>query len=493
MMPTLRFYRPSLPIAALLLTLTSAHAQQDFVPFHAGSRALFATVPALERTYSLSFDSAAVVAGDSTWYPFRLVSAEQVENMNCPFWGGLHCYPQNVPSFLGTQVVRTGAVLRVYNHAGEELTFDMGAAVGTTTTLYTDATQRFELTREADGTATVLGDPDAFRTWTIAHTDLGGTPIASTLHGAQIRIGETAGLVDFLRADSFPLILEPLTIVGRTAPDLGIVEVDDELIHDHQPGDVIQSHHWRNQPGAGPYMNFNYYLKKIFLSRTELPTQVAYSVRTERFDMGSGVVDVDTVDLYYDRDHVYASLPIEHFTGVSHTLGMEDHCGLGLWHYRTDPQITLNYCVEENCWGPVDTNGPPVQGHEVRVAGLGIYDLEHSILGFSPTGFVATERIVYFEKDGVTCGTEMIVGVGEVTGAAVLRVGPNPTHDRVTLSGDAPIEEIVLYDVNGRQVQRLAPYSTATDVDLSALTPGVFHAVVRFADGRVARSTVVRE
>lgn len=481
--------RPS-PLVFLFTALLPVTAvAQVYAPFTATTRALYGTVPDLATTHSLAFDSAAVVGGDSTWYPFRLVENTWMESTDCSFWGGTQCRPQTVPSFLGTPVWRTGDVLHLAGLNGATLTFDMAAAVGSTTVVYSDAVQRLEITRGADGTAAVLGVTDALHNWSLAHTDLDGAPLASPLHGAPVRIGATLGLVDLFRVDSFPLVLQPLTLVGRTAPDVGITEVDDEFIEDHQPGDVIQTHHQRDQAQGPTILDHDFYLKKIFLTRTELPTQVAYSVRTERFDMVTGTVVIDTVDLYYDRDHVYAPLPVEHFTGVSHSLGMDDHCGLALWHYRTDPQVTLGYCPEENCWGSSDTAGPPVEGHEERVAGLGMFDLEHTVVG--PTGFWERQRIVYFEKDGVACGTEVVMGQTDLAASVPLHVAPNPAHDRMALRGDRPMAEVLVYDASGHRVQRLLPNAPTVDVDLSTVAPGLLHLVVRYTDGQVARATVV--
>jgi hypothetical protein len=51
---------------------------------------------------------------------------------------------------------------------------------------------------------------------------------------------------------------------------------------------------------------------------------------------------------------------------------------------------------------------------------------------------------------------------------------PNPTNSQLFLESKEPIESILVYDLAGRKVQTLKPNTSKAEMDLSALSSGIY-------------------
>ena len=68
-------------------------------------------------------------------------------------------------------------------------------------------------------------------------------------------------------------------------------------------------------------------------------------------------------------------------------------------------------------------------------------------------------------------------------------VSPNPAHNEITIHCSTPVEQVAIYNLNGQVVLQ----STQTQIDLSALSQGVYIVRVLTTDGQVLQAKVLHE
>lgn len=68
-------------------------------------------------------------------------------------------------------------------------------------------------------------------------------------------------------------------------------------------------------------------------------------------------------------------------------------------------------------------------------------------------------------------------------------VSPNPAHNEITIHCSTPIEQVAIYNLNGQIVLQ----SSQTQIDLSALSQGVYIVRVLTTDGQVLQAKVLHE
>lgn len=465
----------------ILIAAGTTAAAQSFAPFTANGRQLFASLDH-HRTFSIAFDSTQVNGDTTSYFNFRTVSDTWVPS-NCPWWGGPECRPMDVPTWAGQRIdAAADGGHRFHNVWNEPLHVPFQTDPQDTVVMYTDAAQKFLLVYETEFFMSNLGLVENTRQWRILHRDLLGNTIPSALNDYPIQVGETAGLLRFFRVDSFPQVLEPVELIGRTSPDLGFHSVTPALLHDHQPGDEIQFHETYYMQMGPPWNNYDRYRKYTFLTRQPVLDAVQYSVRQEVFNTGSLDLVVDTITLSYDQTTILATIPFERFDGTQPVLTEVALCGLPLWSYTTFPNQGVAYCEEEHCWGPYDTNGPPPNGQDQEVLGLGRFD--HASYILSPNGYSQYDNIVYFKKNGVECLSEVVMGLEPAPpGEPAMTLAPNPSIGTVTLTSRSMMTGAEVLDVQGRVVASASIDGVQSTMDLQASPAGAYVVRVRFADG----------
>lgn len=447
-------------------------AAQSFAPFEPGSRKLFGSTQGFSQAFEIAFDSTIVDGGTTTYHNFKTIQ-DTWSPSSCGWWGAPECIRQDKPTWIGARIEKDDqGVHRFFTALGDTVTLHLSSALGSQTLIYEDQDQRFHLSYSGELATDVLGLTENIRRWTIIHEDIDGQPINSSLNNAFVDVGENVGLVRFFRIDSFPLVLEPVELLGQMEPPLGLYQITPASLHDYQPGDEIQKHHYAFHYTGPPTQNYNFFRTTRILSRQDTPDSVSYEVETSTFNIGSATEDVQTGTVSYSKTAVMASLPFTRFYGTQPLLRVEDYCGLPLLTYRTYLNMGLAYCPEENCWGPYDTNGPPPNGTTVLVNGLGEY--ESSSYLTSPAGFSMSSRVVFFIKNSIPCGTEAIVGMDEHTDANTsLRLAPNPADRHVQVIGLEDALHAELYDASGRLVIDQA-LTKSNSLELGDLHSGLY-------------------
>lgn len=463
---------------------------QGYAPFDPSQRKLFASPD--HRGFSLAFDSTTTDGNGTQYFNFCAVW-DTLTPSNCPWWGGPECHTQDRPTWLGRRIDRDGVGFHTFHNLWNEgISIPFHTDDQDTLLMYADPGQQFLLSYAGAVSMSVLGQIDSVRQWTIHHRDLANNPINSALNGASIEVGKELGLIRSFRIDSFPLILEPMELMGSEYQAIGLYRITAAMLEDHQPGDEMQTHSWSQQSGGPPWNNYSRYHKRIFLSRTDTPDSVIYSVRTESFDEDVMVMVFDTIIEKYSRAQVIATVPFERYDGTQPVFEERSYCGMDLWKYQTFYNTGLAYCPEENCWGPYDTNGPPPFGGSTQVIGLGLLD-SHSFI-WTPNGLNSATTVVYFKKNGITCMNEVALGTSTATSSVpIVELMPNPTSDMVNFRATTPVSTVMVYNGLGRSVFEANPFSMSGGVDLSGNPAGVYFVQMRFANGSIGTQRVIRQ
>ena len=94
--------------------------------------------------------------------------------------------------------------------------------------------------------------------------------------------------------------------------------------------------------------------------------------------------------------------------------------------------------------------------------------------------YYAPERTPEFEIDDE---------ISPIQETSDFSVSPNPAHNEITIHCSTPIEQVAIYNLNGQVVLQ----STQTQIDLSALSQGVYIVRVLTTDGQVLQAKVLHE
>jgi hypothetical protein len=480
-----------------LIALSLVTSGQNYKAFHKESKKLFIRGQGEDRGYGIAFDSATMVGNDSVYFNYTGVG-NMIISDTCVFWGGENCLQQNQPSWIGTKVIFDNeGTYHFITNAGDNLNVVLNNPPGDSVLFYSDNTQNFYLQFEGTDTLTILGLADSARIYRIIHTDISGNTIYSDLNNEKVTIGKSMGLIDFFRVDSFPQILEPVHLTGNASPDAGLTSITNEMLYDHQPGDVIQYYDYYFTSSGWPGANHKTYIKHHFLDRANTNDSIIYTVARTTFDVDSSFETKDTIQLKYVKNHVVASIP---FDVIDQSKILEakriyraNYCDFNLWTYEIIPGAAV-YCDADNCWGAYDSNGPPPEGITKYACGLGVAIDSSTVLSAPPYWFKKLIKIVYFKKDGIECGEETIVGIeDEIQQSEVFIVYPNPVDNYVIVQTNLPERgSIILLDMNGRQLIDAPVIGSKTSIDVSDLKPGIY--LIKFISGsRVEVRKLVKE
>lgn len=483
----------SLPFSTSLLFLTvflsGTTNAQDFAPFTATSRKLFAT-PDKHTTFGIAFDSTTVDGGTTTYHNYKTVW-DTLTPSNCGWWGGQECNKQDRPTWAGARIeATTDGTHTFFNLWNEPITLAFSTEPGSQTLMYADGSQQFLLSYVGESPMEVLGLTENMRQWTILHEDLNGDPINSPLNNAPVLVGGTIGLASYFRVDSFPLVLQPVELAGQAEPALGVNTITPAFLNDYQPGDEIQTHDYANYYIGPAWLDHNVYRKIRVLTRTDSPDSVSYELETTVYNVDSATEMTGTTTASYSRTEVIAEIPYDRVDGTASFLGKRDYCGLPLWTYSTFLNTGFAYCPDENCWGPYDTNGPPPVGGTTFVGGLGIYTTSEAI--WNPEGYTTSNDVIYFKKNGVECMDEVVMGIPESSDRTdPFQLSPNPSEGLVTISSKKPVRQAEVFDAQGHAISNVSLDARQGKLDMRSVPDGLYLVRLRFVDGGVGTQRLV--
>ena len=466
-------------LTAIIVFLTLVSSGQDYKLFREGSKKLYSYYPTAGLSSGIEFDSVIISGSDSVYYTYTGIGNE-IESDTCVFWGGTYCSRQDRPLWFGPRIISNNdGIYRFITDFADTLSFSFDILPGDSALFYEDVSQQFYMIYEDADTSTILGIPDSARFYRVAHYDGSGNIINSPLNDEMIIVGRDMGLANFFRIDSFPLVLQPLSLIGNLAPTAGLVSLTNGMVYDHQSGDEIQYLDQYYMLGGPPFYNYTNYIKHIFLERSDTEDSIIYTVERITYKTDSNLLIQDTIIIRYERNRGIAEIPFDKLNQetalVITKLYAGDYCDLKLWTYRLRPGY-LVYCPADNCWGIYDIPGPPPNEETIYACGLGIYLDRSSVSMPPPEGYSYINKIIYFKKDGVECGEEIIVNVNEhEVQHSGFTVYPNPAKDMLYISnGKDMAGTIQLSDLTGRQLIRKSATGQLIQLDISGLAEGIY-------------------
>jgi hypothetical protein len=465
-------------LTAFLALISFFAFSQDYKLFNGSSKKLYNDLPSGDSTFSLAFDSVKSVGSDSVYFIYPGL-ANEIEPDSCQFWGGGWCIQQTEPSWSGSRVIYDNIEnYRFVTSQNDTLHFNFSLLPGDSSIFYQDESQKFFMVFEGIDTTTVLNVADSAKFYRISHTDASGNTIHSPLNNKKIITGKEMGLIEFFGIDDFPQILLPLQLIGNASPDAGLSRLTYEMIDDHQPGDEIQYYDRYDYPGGPPWCNYHRYIKHIFLDRTDTPDSIIYMVARFTFEEGASTQVSDTITQKYKKDEILAEIPFDYIdqsnTLVTKKLFKADYCGLDFWTYTVTPGYLI-YCINDNCWGSYDIPGPPPTEKTTYVSGLGLYSDESSINYPPPDGYSHWYGIIYFKKDGIVCGDEVIVGMSDINQSADFTVYPNPARDFIFIQSQATGKSVItISNLNGQVIMKAFVKDPMTRLDIGRLNKGIY-------------------
>lgn len=108
-------------------------------------------------------------------------------------------------------------------------------------------------------------------------------------------------------------------------------------------------------------------------------------------------------------------------------------------------------------------------------------------------GFDRGHQIVYFKKNGISCGNEITVSIAEGIGDPHLLVAPNPTKGILSIGADLPIEQVRIVDLQGRLILSTSMQTANGMLDLVAFPDGMYVLHVEFlGGGRAAQKVLIQ-
>jgi len=487
-------------IGMLLIFISCTSIGQEYKLFSNNSKLLFASQAMEVSTNGIAFDSVLFSGSDSIFYNYTVVDSELFESDTCEFWGGPYCYAQEVPSWMGLKIISDNICQYAFlNKQYDTIPLNFGLFPGDSALIFKDETQSFYMISIGTDTSSILNVTDSVRKYTIAHYDTALNVINSALNGQPIRIGKETGLIDFFRIDSFPMVLQPISLIGHELLSLGLTRLTNEMIYDHQPGDVIQYHDFKYMEGGPPWFNYDNYVTHTFLERQETQDSLIYLVDRLTYNTDTSALIYDTITLKYKKNVIIAEIPFDKINQQSilrtTSLSKIEYCGIDLWTYRIIPEY-LAYCAEDNCWGHYDIPGPPPWEIVDYVEGLGLYRDRSSIAAPPPEGYQFYWGIVYFKKDGIECGQQVVVDLDELSSPHDLSVViyPNPARDKLVIESLNSIELVEIYDLRGLKIfeQYIPIGENEIKIDVSKLVAGMYVCCINSSNKKVVKKLIIQ-
>ncbi len=468
-------------ILTIALVLISIQAfSQNYKLFKPDSRKVYAQLPALDSTFNIKFDSVSFNGIDSVYHFYKDVGDEWINGQGCPFWGSDYCNPQDKPNWLGNSVLFNESYeYKFINLANDTLYLSFPLLQGSSIYFFEDETQRFSITYEGKDTTSILGILDTIKNYRINHFNPVGDTIQSAINNHMIMVGKTLGLIQFFQVDKFPGTLKPLCLIGNISPNIGLYQITDEMVYDFQPGDEVQYYDRYSNVGGPPENNYTRYIKYYFLERIDTTVTIKYKVASEIFYVGSTNMEIDTFYLSYQRNHVIATVPFDYpnQSGFLYTkrLYKKNYCGSYFWTYYIAPQY-MTYCELENCWGRYDIPGPPPNKETTYVLGLGLYIRKEGIVYPPPVGYSMYYNVIYFKKNGIECGDEIIVGQIEHKNPEIsLNISPNPALSSITITvSENTSGQITFYNLEGQELVHFDMKEQKINIDVTNFKSGVY-------------------
>lgn len=131
---------------------------------------------------------------------------------------------------------------------------------------------------------------------------------------------------------------------------------------------------------------------------------------------------------------------------------------------------------------------------DVVAGGAGNYGWHGTILPGPISTLTVRDSVAFGSPGGAFCSLYVCTDATTVDAedGAAFTLSPNPASDHVRLNVHAPIEDITITDVRGRQLPlRILPNSSGIDLDVSTFPEGVYFLSIPGATGRILQKLLI--
>ena len=202
-----------------------------------------------------------------------------------------------------------------------------------------------------------------------------------------------------------------------------------------------------------------------------------------KFYEDSSFIITNTINKTYYKNEIIAQLPFEKFNGDHQLFYLKNYCDFSLWTYHFEAENSLEYCEADDVWGYYDTFGPPPEKETIWVFGLGMYyDIYINYLGSMQYATGYSNQIIYFKKDNIICGDEIVGNSKFELEAERYQVFPNPVNDRVLFKNlnNSNSYSIEIKNALGQKVRIEENINSSQyAMNVATLRPGIYFYLIK--------------
>lgn len=268
-------------------------------------------------------------------------------------------------------------------------------------------------------------------------------------------------------------------MAGHAGAEAGFYAVKAANVCDFQEGDIFQ-YHFQSNYGI-PNGTVNFHETRTVASRTDTDTSITYTFDVHRFEIDGSLDSNFTSAQTVSKTEHLAEITFEeqeHVTIIEFEDGIEDLVFYNPYQFRSlqfendlcgdGPEFSVinsDYYTcpaDGDCYGnnlhlnpfewyafPDEYSYSPGLGEVYRYRGWDTF-------GTGPGGS-ETNELIYVNKNGVTCGEQVILNTTDHrAGRQLLKLYPNPASDRFRIEmpeGTAEhLQTVELHDIQGRHV-----------------------------------------
>jgi len=127
----------------------------------------------------------------------------------------------------------------------------------------------------------------------------------------------------------------------------------------------------------------------------------------------------------------------------------------------------------------------------VTAAGNSAKTLQYTFVDQQPLTGTNYYRLQEVDENGASVYSP-IQDVNFVGAAMEINWYPNPTHDRLTITGSSTLRSVTLTTLDGRILQSVDNFTAGQSIDLSRYAPGLYFLIIRTADNQTHIARIER-
>lgn len=370
--------------------------------------------------------------------------------------------------------------MELYNGAGDTLHFNFSLGINDSSLVYDNGSDKYFIKYTGTQLENVFSVQDSIKIFNMMHYDAQGNVIGSNLHGFQIKLGKSLGLVSFFDTYHFPQVETIVQLRGQLSPSIGNYQMKNEELFDWHVGDILQyrgyfkpanayfsSTHYRTITITDRVENANtisiYYTESSFLTHN-FPSNYPTPIPSYNVTYPNPIVITKNADLL---NKPYNKAFTENTLMKTYTETNSSYCGTDKYSVLMSGAF-LMYCDSCRCFGPVDGfgNSFPIVRY---TKGLG--HTKTSQVYYGPPGSIPYVDAVlhYYHVNGEECGTRAYMGMSEYD-EDLFKFSPNPATDFIQTN--MSFESVVIYDLHGKKIYVMN--KSGNTIDISDIAPGIY-------------------